>query len=55
MKLRDRDSNKAQSKRFIEAAKAAETDDDKERFEKRLGKIAKAKASPPTKAGTRQS
>jgi len=35
-----------QSKRFIEAAKALECDDDKGRFEKRLGKIAKAKTTP---------
>ena len=32
-----------QRQRFIEAAKAAECDDDKDRFERRLGKIAKAK------------
>ena len=32
-----------QSDRFIEAARRLECDDDKARFEKRLGKIAKAK------------
>jgi hypothetical protein len=32
-----------QRNRFIEAAQEIECDDDKERFEKRLGKIAKAK------------
>jgi hypothetical protein len=37
--------NRAQSKRFLEAAKTLECDDDKARFEKRLGKIAKAKPS----------
>jgi hypothetical protein len=37
----------AQSKRFIEAAKALECDDDKARFEKRLGKIAKTKPKEP--------
>ena len=37
-----------QKSRFIQAAEAAECDDDKVRFEKRLGKIATAKA-PSTK------
>ena len=44
-----RPSDLEQSKRFIEAARELECDDDKDRFEKRLGKIAKAKPkdSPP--------
>lgn len=38
----------SQRDRFIEAARQLECDDDKERFEKRLGKVAKAK--PKAKA-----
>jgi hypothetical protein len=37
---------KNQSQKFIKAARELGCDDDKERFEKRLGKIVKAK--PPT-------
>lgn len=40
---------KSQSSRFIEAARELECDDDKRRFEKRLGKIAKAKRKPERK------
>jgi hypothetical protein len=36
-------ARKSRSKRFIEAARELECDDNKARFEKRLGKIAKAK------------
>ena len=43
----------SQRDRFIEAAKAAECDDNKDRFEKRLGKIAKVKPKP--KEGKRAS
>lgn len=42
--------SKNQRDRFIEAAKAVEADDNKERFEKRLGKIAKMKPQPGRKA-----
>jgi hypothetical protein len=41
-----RQSGAEQSRLFIEAARDLACDDDKERFEKRLGKIAKAKATP---------
>lgn len=41
------DSN--QRDRFIEAAKALECDDDKERFEERLKKVAKGGVKPKTK------
>jgi hypothetical protein len=43
-------SPEAQRKRFIETARQLECDEDKERFEEKLGKIAKAKPAPP-KAG----
>jgi len=39
-----------QNERFIEAARELECDDDKDRFEKRLGKIAKAKPKPESKS-----
>jgi len=42
-------NQKDQSSRFIEAARELECDDDKERFEKRLGKIAKAKPKSAAK------
>lgn len=32
--------------RFVETARKLECDDDKERFEERLGKVAKAKPKP---------
>jgi hypothetical protein len=38
--------SESQRDRFIDAARDLECDDDKDRFEKRLGKIAKAKAKP---------
>jgi hypothetical protein len=38
------ETTKSQSKRFIEAARELECDDDKARFEKRLGKDREAKA-----------
>lgn len=40
---------KSQSQKFIEAARQLGCDDDKERFEKRLGKIAKVKRRPEHK------
>jgi hypothetical protein len=42
-------SESAQSKRFIEAARELECDDDKKRFEGRLKKIAKQKPSRESK------
>ena len=42
----------AQHRRFVETARQLECDEDKERFEKKLGKIAKAK--PGTTARTKQ-
>ena len=36
----------AQAKRFIETARALECDEDKERFEAKLKRIAKAKPTP---------
>jgi hypothetical protein len=42
-----KDSN--QKQRFIEAARELECDDDKERFEERLKKIAKTKPTSKTK------
>ena len=38
--------NKAQHERFIETARQLECDEDKERFEEKLKRIAKAKPSP---------
>ncbi len=38
-----------QHKRFLEAARALECDEDKERFEEKLGRIAKAKAAAKPK------
>lgn len=38
---------KPQPERFIETARALECDEDKERFEEKLGKIAKAKPTQP--------
>ncbi len=46
-----RGSDLKQSKRFIEAARALDCDDDKARFEEKLGKIAKAK---PAKEASRE-
>ena len=47
---------KSQRDRFIETARQLECDEDKERFEEKLGKIAKAKpaAAPPASAKKRQ-
>ena len=42
----------AQRQRFEEAARELECDDDKDRFEKRLGKIAKVRPAP--KRGTKK-
>ena len=39
-----------QHKRFIETARQLECDEDKERFEEKLGKIAKAKPKPAAKS-----
>ena len=41
---------KSQSERFIETARQLECDEDKERFEEKLGKIAKVKPKPQPKA-----
>jgi len=38
-----------QAKRFIETARALECDEDKERFEAKLKRIASAKPTPPAK------
>jgi hypothetical protein len=50
------DVDKEQHKRFLETARQLECDEDKERFEEKLGKIAKAKpaAAPPASAKKRQ-
>lgn len=44
-----RTTDTQQRKRFIETARALECDEDKERFEEKLGRIAKAKPKPATK------
>jgi hypothetical protein len=41
----------SQQQRFIDAARELECDDDKDRFERRLGKIAKAKPKGEPKKG----
>jgi pyruvate-formate lyase len=41
-------SKESQSDRFIETARALECDEDKERFEEKLKRIAKAKPKPPS-------
>jgi len=43
------DDREAQHKRFVETARALECDEDKERFEAKLKRIAKAKAPPKGK------
>jgi hypothetical protein len=45
-------SEKPQAERFIETARQLECDEDKERFEKKLKRIAKAKPTTP-KGGTK--
>jgi len=40
-------TEQTQFRRVIEAARELECDDDKDRFERRLGKIARAKPRPP--------
>jgi hypothetical protein len=39
------EDQKAQHERFIDTARALECDEDKERFEEKLGRIARAKSS----------
>lgn len=46
--MEKKSQNQSQHDRFIEAARELECDDDKERFEQRLKKIAKAKPKEPT-------
>ncbi len=41
-----------QHRRFIEAARQLECDEDKEQFEAKLGKIARAKPAPKPKSET---
>ena len=41
--MTEKKTSKEQTKRFLEAARELECDDDKERFEERLKKIAKQK------------
>ena len=45
-------ANEDQAKRFIETARQLECDEDKERFEEKLGRIAKAKPPPKSKHET---
>jgi hypothetical protein len=49
MKQRNEKSKQPQRDRFTEAARELECDDDKERFEERLKKIAKAKSKEQRK------
>ena len=44
--------DKAQHQRFIETARQLECDEDKERFEEKLKRIAKAKPKPERKGGS---
>jgi hypothetical protein len=45
-----RPNDKPQHKRFIETARALECDEDKERFEAKMKRIAKAKSPPRAKS-----
>jgi hypothetical protein len=45
--MTDKPSHKDQFERFKEAARQLGCDEDKERFERKLGQIATAKARPP--------
>lgn len=49
MKSKTTADRKAQSQRFVEAARELECDEDKERFEEKLGRIARAKPPPAAK------